>query len=77
MEGEQLTCGGPRIVPFQFDMRRSSPSERPYEHASEGCSMENGGLRGVERRHTGSETFLTFLEFLQKAEVAGNLRSHP
>ena len=22
------------MVPFQFDMRRSSPSERPYEHAS-------------------------------------------
>jgi hypothetical protein len=29
-----LTCGGPRIVPFQSDMRRSSPLSRPYEHAS-------------------------------------------
>jgi hypothetical protein len=28
------TCGGPRIVPFQSDMRRSSPLSRPYEHAS-------------------------------------------
>lgn len=28
------TCGGPRIVPFQFVMSRSSPSSRPYEHAS-------------------------------------------
>ena len=30
-----LTCGGPRIVPFQFDMRRSSPSANPYEQASD------------------------------------------
>ena len=29
-----LTCGGPRIVPFQLDMSRSSPSSKPYEHAS-------------------------------------------
>lgn len=28
------TCGGPSIVPFQSDMRRSSPLSRPYEHAS-------------------------------------------
>lgn len=28
------TCGGPRIVPFQLDINRSSPSVRPYEHAS-------------------------------------------
>jgi hypothetical protein len=25
----QRTCGGPRIVPFQFDMSKSSPSSRP------------------------------------------------
>lgn len=24
-----LTCGGPRMVPFQLVMRRSSPSSRP------------------------------------------------
>jgi hypothetical protein len=33
-DGSVLTCGGPRIVPFQSDMRRSSPLSRPYEHAS-------------------------------------------
>ena len=26
------TCPGPMIVPFQLDMRISSPSSRPYEH---------------------------------------------
>jgi hypothetical protein len=31
---EVHTCGGPRIVPFQSDIRRSSPLSRPYEHAS-------------------------------------------
>lgn len=25
----QFTCGGPNIVPFQFDMSKSSPSARP------------------------------------------------
>lgn len=33
-ERSRRTCGGPRIVPFQFDMSRSSPSARPYEQAS-------------------------------------------
>lgn len=28
------TCGGPRMVPFQSDINRSSPLSRPYEHAS-------------------------------------------
>jgi hypothetical protein len=39
MEGAQdkglgHTCGGPRIVPFQLAINISSPSARPYEHAS-------------------------------------------
>lgn len=29
-----LTWGGPSMVPFQFVISRSSPSSRPYEHAS-------------------------------------------
>lgn len=29
-----LTWGGPRIVPFQSDINRSSPLSRPYEQAS-------------------------------------------
>lgn len=28
------TCGGPRIVPFQLDIIRSSASASPYEQAS-------------------------------------------
>ncbi len=28
------TCGGPKMVPFQFDIIMSSPSASPYEHAS-------------------------------------------
>jgi hypothetical protein len=31
---DHLTCGGPNMVPFQLDIDISSPSERPYEHAS-------------------------------------------
>lgn len=29
------TWGGPRMVPFQLDIIKSSPSVRPYEQASE------------------------------------------
>lgn len=32
--GYSLTCGGPRIVAFQFVIITSSPSSRPYEHPS-------------------------------------------
>jgi hypothetical protein len=31
---EKHTCGGPRMVPFQSDIKRSSPLSSPYEHAS-------------------------------------------
>lgn len=31
---EIRTWGGPRMVPFQLLMSRSSPSSRPYEQAS-------------------------------------------
>jgi hypothetical protein len=33
-EACKRTWGGPRIVPFQLDISMSSPSARPYEHAS-------------------------------------------
>lgn len=36
-----LTWGGPRMVPVQLVMSRSSPSSRPYEHASEACQLEH------------------------------------
>jgi len=32
--GSSLTCGGPRMVPFQSDIIMSLPSDRPYEQAS-------------------------------------------
>ena len=64
-------------MPFQLVMRRSSPSSRPYEHAS---SMVSAVDTGQDTLHgcvpTCSEAFLALLQLLQQSEVARDLGTH-
>ena len=47
--GSELTCGGPSMVPFQFDINKSSPSDRPYEQASADAPFSWPRYSGHER----------------------------
>jgi hypothetical protein len=67
------------MVPFQLVMRRSSPSSRPYEQASNNTVLDNDLFPTLRNQHgslTGAETLLALLELLQQAEVAGNFGTH-
>lgn len=63
-------------MPFQFDIRRSSPSARPYEQASadnisklDSCMFTTGML-------TSTQALLSLLKLLQQTEVSRNLGTH-
>jgi hypothetical protein len=70
------TCGGPRIVPFQSDMRRSSPLSRPYEHASIWLLVLMSCHDGSSCCHTSTETFLALLQLLEQTEVSRYFGTH-
>jgi hypothetical protein len=62
------------MVPFQSDINRSSPSSRPYEHASgESQALDQ---RSMASRPTSTETFLALLQLLQQSEVPGDFGAH-
>jgi hypothetical protein len=50
------------MVPFQLDIRRSSPSFRPYEHASETQTSDSFVIRGRAWDFTCTVPFLALLE---------------
>jgi hypothetical protein len=60
------------MVPFQSDINRSSPSSRPYEHAS----GESQALDQRSMASTSTETFLALLQLLQQSEVPGDFGAH-
>jgi hypothetical protein len=70
-----LTWGGPRMVPVQLVMRRSSPSSRPYEHASEACQLDCP-YQEPHIIHTCTQALLALLKLLQQPEVAGYFGTH-
>ena len=63
------------MVPFQFDMRRSSPSARPYEHASE-TLLDCIHCKQARHYRTSSEALLAFLKLLEEPEVSRDLGAH-
>lgn len=73
---EVRTWGGPRMVPFQLVMVMSSPSSRPYEHASCVSSVLSCINRCSLSSLTCSEALLAFLELFEQAKVAGDFRTH-
>ncbi len=55
------TWGGPSIVPFQFDINKSSPSDRPYEQASKAYKSVCSVLMLLILCHTCPQSFLALL----------------
>lgn len=53
------------MVPFQLVMRRSSPSSRPYEHASRPMSVALPRAQSNVLVYTSTEALLALLELLQ------------
>ena len=76
--GRHRTCGGPSMVPFQFVMRRSSPSDSPYEQASTAAKKSATSNRNqlMQSFSTSPKTFLAFLQLFQKSKVSGHFRTH-
>ena len=70
------TWGGPRIVPFQLDMSKSSPSESPYEHASVIRTSATYNYSLGKKGPTCPKTLFALLELLQKPKVSGYFRTH-
>jgi hypothetical protein len=71
---DSRTWGGPSIVPFQLVIIRSSPSARPYEHASSrGCES---AFSSNTKWPTCAQAFLAFLQLFQQPEVARNFCCH-
>ena len=63
-------------MPFQLVIIRSSPSAKPYEQASAEVSGRRSFSCKEAHRRTCTQTFLAFLQLLQKSEVARHLCSH-
>lgn len=63
------------MVPVQLVMRRSSPSSRPYEHASEAFGLDYA-YQKLHWTHTCTQTLFALLELLQQPEVAGYFGTH-
>jgi hypothetical protein len=63
-------------VPFQSDMRRSSPLSRPYEHASIWLLVLLSSHDGSSSCHTSTETFLALLQLLEQTEVSRDFGAH-
>lgn len=62
-------------MPFQFDIIKSSPSARPYEHASiSSANQPHATQAQTQTIHTGAETLLAFLELFEQSEVSWYLR---
>lgn len=67
------------MVPFQLVIIKSSPSARPYEHASYEQKTPGQPLVApakIGRILTRSLTFLSFLELLQEPEIPRDLGTH-
>lgn len=70
------TCGGPSIVPFQLDINRSSPSERPYEQASKYPFSATCCEESKDGSFTSSESLFSLLKLFKQTKVPRNFSCH-
>ena len=68
------------MVPFQFVIIKSSPSARPYEHASIGEESRSISIQYLTRQGpsilTCALALLALLQLLEESEVPWNLSTH-